>query len=401
MLSDTDLCVMCGMCLPLCPTYQLYQNETESPRGRIALMQAIDRKKIQPTAAALLHIDHCLGCLNCESICPSMVPFGNLMDTFRSQFASSIRKSFISKQLLKHARKPDGLNKLTKAVNHPALKPVLKPMLNLTSRLTGVTLPTADTTDLPRLKVLYPAGFLRNNATRPRKVSLFTGCTGKSIDTTSIQCATTLLNQLGFDVHIPPQQYCCGAMHQHNGQLDVATELLQHNTEQFLQTDAQTILFFSPACGAQLLKDSKKHKPSVQDVRTFIYEQLLLHPLKFSPATQPIALHESCSHRNMLKLKSANQNLLQLVPDLQITESAQPTLCCGAGGLQAFNYPQQADALLQAKLSSFDWSQTNILISDNIGCTVHMKSAISTYNPELEILHPVSFLARQLLPDSK
>ncbi len=384
------------MCLPHCPTYQLYQNETESPRGRIALMQAIDRKKIQPTTSALLHIDHCLGCLNCESICPSMVPFGNLIDTFRNQFASSIKKNFISKQLLKHARQPDGLDKLTRITRHPALKPVL----NLTSRLTGITLSTGDTPALTTTEPIYPATALRNNTTALGKVSLFTGCTGKSVDANSIQSAATLLNQLGFDVHIPPQQYCCGAMHQHNGQLGIAAELLQHNAEQFLQTDAQTILFFSPACGAQLLKDSDKHRQSIQDVRAFIYEQLLLHPLKFSPATQPIALHESCSQRNMLKLTSANRNLLQLIPDLQIIESAQPSLCCGAGGLQAFNYPQQATALLREKLSGFDWSQTNTLISDNIGCTVHMKSAISTYNPEMEILHPVSFLARQLLPDS-
>lgn len=364
-------------------------------------MQAIDRKNIPPTASALLHIDHCLGCLNCESICPSMVPFGNLMDTFRNQFASLIKKNFISKQLLKHASKPDGLNKLTNIINHPVLKPVLKPILNLSSRLTGVALPIADTTDLTKLESLYPTTSLRNNTTEPHKVSLFTGCTGKSVDATSIQCATRLLNRLGFDVHIPPQQYCCGAMHQHNGQLDTATELLQHNAEQFLQTDSQTILFFSPACGAQLLKDREKHGQPVQDVRSFIYKQLLLHPLSFSPATQPIALHESCSQRNMLKLKSVNQNLLHLVPNLQIIASAQPTLCCGAGGLQALNYPQQANALLQAKLSGFDWSQTNILISDNIGCTVHMKSAISTYNQEMEILHPVSFLARQLLPDNE
>ena len=379
---------MCGMCLPHCPTYQLYQTETESPRGRIALMQAIDHKKIKASSTTLRHIDHCLGCLNCESVCPSLVPFGKLIDEFRDQFSLSIKKSVISRQILKQSRKPNGIEKLAAT----ASRPILKPLLQLTASITGLSLhvpvPPAN-----KLNAFYPA-----DTTRRGQVSLFIGCGGKSTDTASIKSAILLLNRLGFDVHIAPQQYCCGAIHQHNGQLSTANELLQYNADQFAQTDSQSILFFSPACGAQLLQLTE---PPVEDIRLFIYFQLQQQKLLFSPAAQTVALHESCSQQNMLKSKSANRNLLSLIPEIQIITSSQASLCCGAGGLQTFNYPQQAQALLQAKLQTFDWSRTNILISDNIGCSLHIKSAISAYNPHIEVLHPVSLLARQLIPDKE
>ena len=95
-MSDTDLCVMCGMCLPQCPTYQLYQTETESPRGRIALIQSIEKGHLKADANTLLHIDHCLGCLNCETICPSYVPYGEIIDEFRQKYHKQLSKPFAS-----------------------------------------------------------------------------------------------------------------------------------------------------------------------------------------------------------------------------------------------------------------------------------------------------------------
>ncbi len=386
-LAETDLCVMCGMCLPMCPTYQLYQVETESPRGRIALMQAIDQQLINADAKALLHIDHCLGCLNCETICPSLVPYGKLIDEFRDQFNPSINKPWLSKLILKQAVKPDGLNALASITNRPALKQLIK----LGSTFTGLPEnPLAN--DPSHLKDFY-RGAYSEQGQRRGEISLFTGCIGKSSDYSTIKDTAFLLNQLGFDVNIPKQQSCCGAMHQHSGQLETAQTLLNRNQVQLKQFSSDIILFFSPACGASLIQ---RKNVNVMDVRTFILNELQNQPLAFSKPAQAIALHESCSHRNMLKLKTLNIDLLKCIPDIQIMQSSNPSLCCGAGGLQSINYPQQAHALLEKKLNSFELTQTNILISDNIGCSLHIKSAITRYNPNIEVMHPVSYLVRQL-----
>ncbi len=383
-LKDTDLCVMCGMCLPLCPTYQLYQTETESPRGRIALMQAIDQQRIKADSSALLHIDHCLGCLNCETLCPSQVPYGKLIDEFRNQYNKSIKKPYLSRLILKQATKTNAIESLTAL----SQKPLVKQLLQITSKFTNQPIAPSKTS-AAKFKSFYAGNYSQTEDCRG-EVSLFSGCSGKAFEHNAIHDAIIILNQLKFDVQLAEQQPCCGALHQHNGQQKIAHQLADEIRSGF---KLQTILFFSPACGAQLKQiDDVK----AIDIRAFILAQLQQQPLKFSPQAKAVALHESCSHRNMLKLKSLNSDLLNYIPDLQIIQSNQPALCCGAGGIQSINYPQQAQALLEEKLHSYDFSQTDILVSDNMGCSQHIKPALSAYNPDIEVMHPISFLARQL-----
>ncbi len=390
-LPETDLCVMCGMCLPQCPTYQLYQCETESPRGRIALMQAIDQQRIKADAKALLHIDHCLSCLNCETICPSQVPYGKLIDEFRNLFRPSIRKPIFSKLILRQASKANGIKKLV-SISHI---PVLKQLIQLPGMPDSLSSNASDTA--PASLATFHKGDYSTSDSRRGEVTLFTGCSGETFDHRSFADAIIILKRLKFDVHVPSEQPCCGALHQHNGQKETAKQLLNECQQHTLQTQTPTLLFFSPACGDRLkqLNNSK-----AVDVRTFIFNELRHHPLEFSAFDRAIALHESCSHRNMLKLKNLNIDLLNCIPNLLIIESSNPSLCCGAAGIQSINYPKQAQALLQGKLKSFDLTQASILISDNIGCSLHIKSAIYGYNSDIEILHPVSFLARQLLADN-
>ena len=383
-LSDTDLCVMCGMCLPHCPTYQIYQTETESPRGRIALMQSIDQHKIKADSAALKHIDHCLGCLNCESICPSGVPYGKLIDEFRDQYSDLIKKPLFSKFILNQLKKNNGIARLSQV----ASKPLIRQTLELSGKLTGI--PSGFISEnSPDFADFYPT-----DSTSKGQVSIFAGCTGKINDHQTLTASLMLINQLGFDVLLPQQAACCGAIHQHNGQQQTASELLSHTKTQLLQHKSSVILFLSPACGAFLsqLKNTK-----ILDIRTFLDEQLQQQALRFSTPTKAIVLHESCSQRNHLKLTSANRKLLAHIPDIKILTSSQPSLCCGAGGLQSINYPEQAKQLAEKKYQSFDFTHSNLLISDNIGCSLHMKSAFSAYNSDIEILHPVSLLARQLI----
>lgn len=390
-LTDTDLCVMCGMCLPQCPTYQLYQNETESPRGRIALMQAIDEGRIKANTQALLHIDHCLGCLNCETICPSQVPYGKLIDEFREQHYAAIKKPLIAQAILKQAAKTNGISHFAKLANMPLVKPLLGAAA-FVCRL--IKCPLHIPFDRPpvKFKALY-SGNYSDITQRCGEVNLFTGCSGTSLDYRAINDAINLLNQLKFDVYIEGDQSCCGALHQHNGQQKTAEQLLDHCQTALKLANKRPLLFFSPACGERLIK---LNGVETYDIRHFILEQLQQQPLTFSTSSQAVALHESCSHRNRLKSASLNIELLKVIPSLQIIKSSNPSLCCGAGGIQSINYPRQAEALLRGKLDSFDFKQTNVLISDNIGCSLHIKTAVYGYNPNIEVMHPVSFLARQL-----
>ncbi len=389
-LSDTDLCVMCGMCLPQCPTYQLYQSETESPRGRIALMQAIDQGKITADSNTLTHIDHCLGCLNCQTICPSRVPYGRLIDEFRSRYEADIAKPATARWLLRNVASNHGLRHYASALNMPLVKLLMRGL----SAISGGHQPAVEALLGQRassLKQFYPA----QTETPQGEVRLFSGCIGTLADSTTLRDAAQLLNQLGFNVQLPAEQPCCGALHQHNGQTTPASQLLSQ-TQQLLgsETDDSPLLFFSPACGQQL---SQSKSLQAVDARQFILRQLKQQSCTFKPLEKAVALHESCSHRNMSPQRTLNHDLLQLIPQLELLESSSPSLCCGAGGLQGINYPQQGEALAEQKASSFALDQVELLISDNIGCSLHMKTALRRYNKSIEVIHPISLLARQLV----
>jgi len=388
-LSDTDLCVMCGMCLPQCPTYQLYQSEAESPRGRIALMQAIDQGRINTDSKTLTHIDHCLGCLNCQTICPSRVPYGRLIDEFRHQYAADIEKPATARWLLRQIASEHGLSRYASALNIPLVKPLARGLSALSSNHQA-SVDALLGQHVDALKPFYPA----QTATAQGEVSLFSGCVGALADSTTLQDVAWLLNQLGFDVHIPTEPACCGALHQHNGQTELASRLLKQTEQLPGNKNTTPLLVFSPACGQQL---SQSGSLQAVDARQFMLQQLKQQNFSFRPLDKPVALHESCSHRNMSARRTLNHELLQLIPQIEVIESSQPSLCCGAGGLQAVNYPQQGQALAEQKARSFALEQVELLISDNIGCSLHMKTALKRYNKSIEVIHPISLLARQLL----
>lgn len=388
-LSDTDLCVMCGMCLPQCPTYQLYQSETESPRGRIALMQAIDQGRITADRNTLTHIDHCLGCLNCQTICPSRVPYGRLIDEFRRQHEDNIEKPATARWLLRRIASNHGLRRYASALNIPLVKSLIRSL----SAISGSQQPAVEALLGQRAGSLKP--FYPTQAAPPRgEVRLFSGCIGTLADSTTLRDAAQLLNQLGFNVHIPTEQACCGALHQHNGQTVLASQLLKQTQQLSGNDDKTLLLFFSPACGQQL---SQSESLQAMDARQFILQQLRQQNCSFRPPEKAVALHESCGQRNMSPQRTLNRDLLQLIPQLELIESSNPSLCCGAGGLQGVNYPQQGQALAEQKASSFALDQLELLISDNIGCSLHMKTALRRYNKSIEVIHPISLLARQLV----
>jgi glycolate dehydrogenase iron-sulfur subunit len=382
-LSDTDLCVMCGMCIPHCPTYQLYQTEAESPRGRIALIQSIANKRTSPNKKVIRHIDHCLGCLNCQTICPSQVPFGNIIDEFRTRYNSSIPKPLSSQFILKCTRNINGLEKFKSTLSSRFLRKLLQPLMRLAK--------------IPAIPPHHESGSLlslyKTQITPSRgSIHLFTGCIGKLTDTQTILDTSFLLNKLGYDVKINQEQLCCGATHLHNGKKGEAQKLQLSNHTAFDALDSKAVLFFSPACGS-LLKSTDS--TLIQDARSFIFAAIQEQNIAFAPLTLPVALHESCAHRSLSTDKKLNTKLLDLIPELNIIESDEPTLCCGAGGLQSINYPSQAASLLKRKMASFDLAQTEIILSDNIGCSLHIDTSLSAYNKRLHVLHPLSLLARQ------
>lgn len=383
-LDDTDLCVMCAMCTPLCPTYTLYRTETESPRGRIALMQALVKGEITVTKNVADHLNHCLGCLACERICPSKVPFGQLMDAARQQFTAN-HHTPAHKLLLKLSQRKQGLDYYHSAIrllNQSKLLKLLPPYSKVRSLLEQV--------QSIKFDAFYPA-----TGTKKGSLGLFKGCLGKTFDASTLQDGISLLTRLGFDVHLPESQYCCGALHQHNGDIHSAEKLAEQNRQTFNQAEFDTLIYTASGCGSQL-KHSHFSVPTI-DLASFLLQQLNIQPLAFKPLDKTVVIHQGCRGKNELGLSHVNQQLVERIPQINILPVQQKDLCCGAGGSNQLDYPELADKLLTIKLDEIKTLQADYLVSDNLGCNLHFKTGIHNNKLDIEVIHPVTLLVRQML----
>ncbi|MCW9013088.1 MAG: (Fe-S)-binding protein [Gammaproteobacteria bacterium] len=392
-LDNTDLCVMCGMCLPGCPTYQIYKVEAESPRGRIALIQALKNGQLSPDENTLKHLNHCLGCLSCEAMCPSQVPFGQLIDTIKQVTNNDYHKPYLLRKLLRLNEQPGGLGRF-QSIYRILNKPVINQLANLGLQLarqpnSAINALMAQSQQASPLAIYYPASGKIHGS-----VALFTGCMTSSFDIETLQSSVRLLTSLGFDVHIPQNQFCCGAMHQHNGEPETAAILAGKNKQLFQNLNVDVLLWSASGCGSQLAI-SDLAVPA-QDIRTFLLEQIQNKQLRFSSLNQKVLVHESCSSRNALGLSGLTKRLLQHIPDISLLEPAQADLCCGAGGSQQIVFAEQAKALLDIKINNLEELNSNCLVSDNLSCSLHYKAGLKRRNIQLEVIHPITLLARQL-----
>ncbi|TPW15798.1 MAG: hypothetical protein FD130_1148, partial [Halothiobacillaceae bacterium] len=322
--QELDRCVSCGLCLPHCPTYQLTHREAESPRGRISLMSALWRDKLPLNTNLEQHLDNCLACRACESVCPSGVPYGHLIDTTRQAIEAQqpptggrarLRRLLLTRLapskaaltligILLRLYQWTGLQWL---VTHTSL---LKPW-PLLARLNGYLLP------LSRLPWWRP--YYAPTRTTQGEVLLFTGCITAQIDTQTLRDTIQLLTRVGYGVTVPPQQRCCGALHQHNGDIDTATSLISRNSALFNQ-HKKTVISTASGCTAMLHDypheaDAPPRLWQAADICQFLSEHNVFQGHTFRPLKERVIVHEPCSLRHLLHQQQHVYTLLNKIPD--------------------------------------------------------------------------------------
>jgi glycolate oxidase iron-sulfur subunit len=392
--QNADHCVMCGMCLPHCPTYRLYRTEAESPRGRIALMNALAQGRLQADTNTQTHLNHCLGCMACEAVCPSKVPYGLMRKQTQESFRFYEHQGWLIHKMLNASRAPGGVSRYSKILpwfKYLGLNKVFGYLATLASSQAAKKIHTLlDAAQSGNTAAYYPA------TTHVRgDVTLFTGCMGNLFDIETLNSSVTLLTRLGYNVHIPADQYCCGALHEHHGDMHTSNELTKKNREVFNKTGNHPLISISSACGAQL----RQHPAHivVTDILEFLHKNLLLDNLEFRPLPYKILIHESCSARNQSKSSGLARKTLDHIPDIDVKVfSPDNQLCCGAGGSHQIMYPAQANSLLNFKIVEIMTTHPRALVTDNLACALHFKSGFLQQNIAIEVMHPVTLLARQL-----
>ena len=444
--SEASRCVACGLCLPHCPTYRITLSEADSPRGRIALIGGVTAGRIPINERFALHMDRCLTCRACESVCPNQVRFGPLMDAARTMLESP-RNGFQGEQVRRRSALRKWIERefIAKPTRLDALRPLLRLYQNSglqkwvrKSRLLHGTRLAALETQLPfidkpasssgtinagKWREIYPAS-TRSAQTRG-EIGLFLGCVARLTDAATLNAAIFVLNRLGYTVHVPDTQTCCGALHQHSGDRITAEKLALENVAAFNGLNLDAILSTASGCGVQLAEYGlspfsqtsslrshaggnaaeslpagrpalKKLSARVMDISAFLAAAEGWDEVTLVALPHKIAVHEPCTLRNVLRGSAHVYSLLARIPGVVVAPLAGNDQCCGAAGTYFIDQPEMAAALLHDKMSAIKASGARYLATSNVGCAMQMSAALREAGSEVEVVHPVTLIARQM-----
>jgi len=390
-LDDTERCVACGLCLPHCPTYQLARSESESPRGRIALLHALARGDLPADTATGEMLSRCLLCGCCERNCPSNVPFTRLMDSGRAILSQADRPGPVKRLrdmlIDRTLERPEIIRRLASLA-----KPVRRLLPDrLAEQRDGLLGYLPALQPHPRWADHHPA------MTSPRgEVVLFLGCVARGMDGQTIDAAIRVLTTFGFDVAIPAGQACCGALPQHLGR--DARRLWRKNAASLLTGD-RPIIHTSSACAATMRETqaSMGRPMPVAEVCDFL-DRHWPESLSLDTIPQRVAFFVPCTHRNQLPVMDSMTRFLERLPDITPMALAGDYGCCGSAGSHMLTRPARAAALRAPLIEEIRARQPDLVVTTNIGCSVHLAQGLRGLGLSIPVYHPVSLLADRLLP---
>ena len=354
-----DACVLCGLCLPACPTYGLGREEGESPRGRIMLMKGLAEGRIGPEPGVLAHLDQCLACRNCEQVCPAHVDYGALLMQSRAALRPVRPVGWRQRALEWMFARPARM-RLAMALRRWLPVP-------------GLPRPPARAAFAP----LY-----RPHGTPRGRLGLFLGCLGPHHDAGTTRAAIALLTRAGWEVAVPPAQGCCGAVHRHAGATATADELAASNRAAF--EGLSTWVTIASGCHETVALGAPGAR--VVDIFDLLAEADL--PLRAAAPGTRVALHLPCTQRTVVRNAKAIAPLLRRIPGLEL-QVLPETGCCGAAGTHMLSMPDRADALRAPLLDAVRASGAATLCTSNIGCRLHLSGT-------LPVKHPIELLAEHL-----
>jgi len=418
-------CVHCGFCLPACPTYQLWAEEMDSPRGRIYLVnQILDGASLTATAAE--HFDRCLGCMACMTACPSGVQYDQLIeaarvwteegrssaDTGSAALAEDGKRTVRDRaaraaifSLFPYPRRLRALTAPLRTVQRTGLDRRLarsglpgrvSPVLGAALRLAPPGVSAAAARPLPeRVPAL---------GTRRAVVGMLTGCV-QSVFFPQVNAATArVLAAEGCDVIIPRGQGCCGALSLHSGREAEAADFARRTIARFEQAGVDAVVVNSAGCGSAMKEYERllagadagwaeraaEMSGKVRDLAEFLAEigpVARRHPL---PVTA--AYHDACHLAHAQRITRQPRELLRAIPGLTLAEVPDAGTCCGSAGVYNLLQPQAATELGARKAESVLATGAPLLISANPGCSLQIASALAARGEHIAVAHTAEVL---------
>ena len=404
---DPDLiadCVHCGFCLPTCPSYAVYEDEMDSPRGRIVLMRIGNEPGSEASAEMRVHLDRCLGCMACVTACPSGVHYDKLIEQARPQIernAPRPRRERLYRRLIfalfTHPGRLRALAPLMWLNQRLGVSEALTPRLARVPELQAMLRlapPVSPRAAVARLPEVTPA-----RGTRRGRVALMQGCINRVFFGDVNAATVRVLSAEGWEVHAPRLPRCCGALQLHAGVEDEALELAKATIAAY--EGFETIAVNVAGCGsgmkdyAHLLSDDPEwaeraaaFSARVKDVTELLAEGepvALRHPLPLK-----VAYHDACHLAHAQGVRAQPRALLRAIPGLEVVEPPDWELCCGSAGIYNLVKPEAAAELGARKARNLVSTGADAVAAGNPGCALQIAAHLDGH--DLPILHPMTLL---------
>jgi len=413
MLDLLSKCVHCGLCLNHCPTYRTLGLEMDSPRGRIYQVVQVMEGRAQINDSLVTHIDRCLGCLACETACPSGVQYGRIVERTRAQIEqkyrrplfSRILRNFFYEKVLRNFGLLKFVAQLVRFYQRSGLQAALRKLGVL--RLLGVA-------DIDRLSPQIDPQFFFDQVgktfpaigERRARVAFVAGCINNVAFSHLNRATVSVLTQNGVEVHIPAGQGCCGALHAHAGFRESARDLARKNIEIFLSESYDAIVTNAAGCGSHLKEyhDLLENDPGfseragkfavkVKDVTEYLAQLGLRAPKR--RVEGKVIYQDPCHLLHAQKIRSAPRDLLKTI-GCSIVEIPHADQCCGSAGVYNVMQNELSMKLLDAKMADIGSvvSDTPVatLITANVGCMIQLRAGVDQRNMNLPVRHVVELL---------
>jgi glycolate oxidase iron-sulfur subunit len=391
----------------------------DSPRGRIFLVKSLAEGRLAMSDSVASHLDLCLDCRACETVCPAGVPYGRLIEAARAE--------------IEHQRPGSALRRAFRWLNfglllgHPALLRLAAAGLRIyqASGLQALVRRTGLARRLPGtlpawealLPTLPPAGdrrplppLIAAEGPRRARVAMLSGCVQSVVFGAHNRATARVLARNGCEVVVPPDQGCCGALNAHGGDHARAVAMAMRTVEVFEAAGVEAVVVNTSGCGAHMkaygtllagepawAERGRRFAGTVRDVSEFLAREPLRGPLRPVPMTA--AYHDPCHVVHGQKIRTQPRQLLAQVPGLRLVDLKEADWCCGSAGLYNLTQPEMAARLLHRKVEHIRASGAEAVVTANPGCILQIQSGLRAHGADVRVLHIVEVLDRAYAPE--
>lgn len=421
-LPDYDFlrhCVRCARCLPVCPTYQETGLETQSPRGRLSLIKAVEDGKLPFETSVEEHLYHCLDCRMCNTVCPANVPIGEAIVAARAAFGEKLGRPWWRRLVFEHVLISAhrlgwalGPLRIYQRLKLPLLvRPLLRHLPGPLSRLRQIEmlLPALPARPLHKaLNVITPA-----KGKRKYRVGFFLGCMMSQLFAEESRATVNVLTHAGCEVITPEGQLCCGAPQDDQGEREHARSFARKNILLFEEIgDVDAIITDCAACSGmlkeykELLHDDPKfarrarvfsHK--IKDIYEW-YDEIGIAVADNGAGATAVTIHDACHLANAQGACQPQRSLLSRIETVRIVEMKDASACCGSAGIYNITHPQMADKRLRRKLDNITASGAPVVVTNGPGCLLQLRAAVKERGMNVQVKH-ISQLVEEAIGEVK